>query len=226
MRKLPVFFTLLAALFCGGCWSASVVGILGSPVPSEKIIPAEYNLKKHRNQRILVLVNQPSWLNVPVNLRFYLTKAISKSLIKKVKIPAGNLVSYDELSRFRSNRDNFSLLLPVEVGTALNADMVLLVIVEDYQLREMAESGYYKGDLSIRAALFETATWEKLWPESIESKSIKVGFEIESGGRERGISRLVSNATYCLVRYFYNCSKKKFKIADDRSGIGWKDWGK
>jgi len=215
------FFTV--TLFQSGC---GIVSLLGTPRESEKKIPAEYNLAEHKDQKILVLVNQPAYLNAQANLRFYLTEAINENLVESVGIAPDNLIAYSELSEFRSNKDDFSLLSPTEVGKALDANMVLLVVIEDYQLDKMVEIGYYKGSLSVRTALFETATGGKLWPKSAKSKRVGVGFEVESRGRAVATSRLVTASAYCLVRYFYNCPKPKFKIADDRSGVGWKDWKK
>lgn len=225
--ELLFSLTLLTAVFFySGCSFARTVGALSTPSSHEKRIPAEYDLTKHRKQKILVLVNQPRWLNAQVNLRFYLTEAMSKNLIKKVKIRPRFLVGYNELSEFRSNQPNFSLLSPVEVGKALDADMVLLVMLEDYQLNEMPEADYYQGFLNARTILFDTATGEKLWPKSARSKSIKAGFEVESYGQEVAVKRLMNACAHCTVRHFYNCPKDKFKIFDDRSGVGWQDWDK
>ena len=225
---LFTFTFLTAVLFQSGC---GVVGLMGTPTNSEKKVPAEYDLTEHTDQKILVVVNQPGWLNAKVNLRYYLTEAIRKSLIKKIKISPEYLVPYSELSEFRStcgraNKGDFSLLSPVEMGTAFDANMVLLVIIEDYQLHEIAETNYYKGFLSAQTVLFDTATGEKLWPESAKSKGIKVGFEVEEHGREVAIARLTSACAYCTTRYLYDCPKNKFKIAEDKSGIGWGNWEK
>lgn len=226
-RKLLFTFTFLtAALFYSGCSFTRTIGALSSPTSHEKKIPAEYDLTRHRKQKILVLVNQPAYLNAQVNLRFYLTEAMSKNLIKKVKIRPWYLVGYNELSEFRSGQPNFSLLSPAEVGTALDADIVLLVTLEDYRLHEIVETDYYKGFLSTRTILFDTATGEKLWPKSAKSKSIKVGFEVESYGREVAVKRLMDACAHCTVRHFYNCPKDKFKIFDDRSGPIWESWKK
>jgi hypothetical protein len=217
-------FTFLATLlFHSGC---GIVGVAGTPGSHEKKIPAEYDLTKHRDRKILVLVNQPIWLNAKVNLRYYLTDAINKNLARKVKIPSGNLVAYNELSEFRSNQPNFSLFPPPKAGRALDADVVLLVIIDDYQLHKIAETDYYKGSLNTQTILLDTATGEKLWPKSVKSKSIKVGFEVEERGRELAVKRLVRACAYCTVRYLYNCPKDKFKIFDDKSDVGWESWGK
>ncbi len=223
MKKSAVFFAFVAVFFQSGC---GLVSLLGTPSRSERKIPAEYDLAEHTDQKILVLVNQPAWLNAQVNLRYYLTRAINKNLMTKVGIQPDYLVPYNELSEFRSNQPDFSLLSPTQVGEALNANMVLLVIIEDYQLKELAETGYHKGALDAQAALVETATGERLWPDSTKNKSIKVGFEVEPRGREAGVARLAAACAHCIVRFLYNCPKNKFKVTDDRSGIGWKNWKK
>jgi hypothetical protein len=222
MKKLTVFCVLAAVFFYNGC---GIVGLLGTPSQYEKKIPAEYDLTKQKGRKVLVLVEQPGWLSAQANLRYYLTEAIRENLIAKVKVPPEYILSYNELSEFRSNKGDFSSLSPAAVGKALGADIVLLVTIEDYQLSEVAESDYYNGFLGAQAALFETASGEKLWPESAENKSIKVGFEAEQG-QEAAIDRLVDACAHCTIRYFYNCPKYKFKIFDERSDAGWEEWKK
>jgi hypothetical protein len=222
MKKLTVFCVLAGVFFYNGC---GIVGLLGTPSQYEKKIPAEYDLTKQKGRKVLVLVEQPGWLSAQANLRYYLTEAIRENLIAKVKVPPEYILSYNELSEFRSNKGDFSSLSPAAVGKALGADIVLLVTIEDYQLSEVAESDYYNGFLGAQAALFETATGEKLWPESAEGKSIKVGFEAEQG-QEAAIDRLVDACAHCTIRYFYNCPKYKFKIFDERSDAGWEEWKK
>lgn len=222
-KRLAVFLVLVAVFFYGGC---GIVGVFGTDRRHERKVPAEYNLAEHKDQKVLVLVNQPAYLNAQANLRYHLTETINKKFMQKIKIPPEHLVGYSELSRFRSSRADFSLLSPAEVGTALDASMVLVVAIEDCQLREIAETGYYKASLNVRSVLVDTATGEQLWPESAGSKSIRVGFDIEQKGREAAIRRLAAAYAHCTVRYFYDCPRDKFKIAEDRSSIGWENWKK
>jgi hypothetical protein len=220
MKKLIVFPVLAAVFFYSGC---GFVGLVGTPSQYEKKIPAEYDLTKQKGKKVLVLVEQPRWLSTQANLRYYLTEAIRESLIAKVKVPPKYILSYKELSEFRSNKGDFSSLSPAEMGKALGADIVLSVMIKDYQLSEVVESGYYNGFLSVQAAIFE-AGGEKMWPEYAESKSIKVGFEAERG-RETADKRLASACAHCITRYFYNCTKDKFKIFDEERDIGWETTG-
>jgi hypothetical protein len=222
IEKLTVFFVLAAVFFSSGC---NFVGIVGTPSQYEKKVPAEYDLTKQIGKKVLVLVEQPGWLSAQANLRYYLTEAIRGNLIAKVKVPPEDILSYKELSEFRSKKGDFSLLSPAAVGKALGADIVLLVTIEDYQVGEVAGSGYYNGFLSIQAAIFETATGEKVWPESAENKSIKVSFETGEHGQEAAIERLVNACAYCTSRYLYNCPKYIFKISDEQRDIGWDTLG-
>jgi len=220
MRKAGLIITLTMVFFCGGC---SIIGFMLSPGAYEKKIPAEYELAGHAKQKILVLVNQPGWLNAQANLRYYLTDAINKNLIRNIRISSKNFVTYDELSNYRSGQPNFLQLSPVEISKALRADVVLAVAIEDSQLTELGQTGYYKAHLYARAALFDTLTGTKLWP-SEDSRSIKVGFEAEGYNREMAIQRLVIACAHCITRYLYPCYIDNFKIADDMSSLGWESW--
>jgi hypothetical protein len=105
------------------------------------------------------------------------------------------------------------------VGKTLGADIVLLIMIEDYQLNEVAGSGYYNGFLGAQAALFETASGGKLWP----GRSIKVGFEIGERGQEEAVNRLVNACAHCITRYLYNCPEYKFKIFDEGVKAEWEE---
>jgi hypothetical protein len=219
IEKITVFFVLAVIFSSSGC---GIVGVAGTQNAYEKKIPAEYDLAGQKDKKVLVLVEQPSWLTTEINLRFYLTEAIRDSFITNTKIASEYLISYKELSDFRSNKSDFSSLSPVEVGLALGADFVLLVMIEDFQLNQMHETDYYSGLLSAQAILFETATGAKLWPESAMGKSIKVSFEAERN-RELAAQRLVSAAAHCITRFLYNCPKYKFKIFDEGVETGWEE---
>ena len=220
MKKLVAFVVLASALFCSGC---GVVGLMGTESQYEKKVPAEYNLYKLKGRKILVLVEQPGWLDTEMNLRYYLTKAINKSLQVKVKVSPASIISYDKLSEFRSKGGDFSLFSPVETGKALGADFVLVMRIENYKLSQLADTEYYNGFLGVKSAIYD-AEGRKLWPMEGQGKSIKVGFDGGENGKEAAVSRLVSACAYCTTRYFYDCPRYKFKIFDERSHSSWSDW--
>ena len=216
------FSVLAVFLLFGGC---GIISMLGKPTSHEMKIPAEYELAEDTGRKILILVEQPGYLNAQTKVRYYLTESLQDSLVEKVEIGRDDFVGYDKLAEFRSSKAEFSLLSPAEVGRALGADMVLFVVIESYELSEIVESGYYSGALSARAILFDTAGGGKVWPKDGRSKGVRVGFEIEEAGCQASVGRLAAACAYCTTRYFYDCPKNKFKIAEDRSDISWETWG-
>ncbi len=209
---LPIF------LFQAGCGIASV---LGTPTSAETKAPAEYDLAAQKGSKILVLIDQPVSLNTHPNLRYFVTDIISKLLQQRVKIPPELLIDYDNLAEFRSNVSDFSLLSPEQVGSALGADLVLLVIINDCQVREVTEAGYYSGSLDAQAALFKVTTGEKLWPMSEQAKIVQVGFEAERRGSDAAAVRLAVAAAHCITRHLYDCPKNQFRVSDERAAVGW-----
>ncbi|MFA5239610.1 MAG: hypothetical protein WC476_07895 [Phycisphaerae bacterium] len=221
IEKLIVVITLALVLLSSGC---AMVGLAGSESPYEKKVPAEYDLTKQKGGKILVLVEQPGWLDNKTNLRYYLTRALTQNLIAKVKVKPKYIIPYKALTNLRSDRSDFPLFSPVEVGRALDANTVLLVTIENCQLSEMPGSDYYNGILSVQAAVLDTATGDKVWPGPEGDKSIKVSFETGERGADGAVNRLVNASAYCTTRYFYNCPKYLFKTFDERGDSGWEDW--
>jgi len=222
---LFTFAYLAAGLLINGCAApAGLVGILGRPGRHEKTVPAEYRLNDGTERRILVLVDQPGWLGAHQNLRFYITNAVNQTLREKIHISPELIIDYGKLSDFRAGRSDIPSLLPEQIGAALGADVVLLITLEAWQLERLADSPYQKGFLQAQAAVFDTSTAEKLWPESRDGKSIRVGFEAEHRGRQAAVKRLADGLAYCVTRYFYDCPVAKFKIPEDLSGAAWEHW--
>lgn len=224
MKNFTIVLTLALAVVFTGCEAGKLIGILGTPGYHERNVAAEYDLSAHRDKKILVLVNQPAWLAAGVNFRYYLTEAIDKNLAKMIGIPVGNLVPYSRLAELRSERDNFALLSPVELGAALEVDMVLVVEIDDYQLQPVSENTYYSGYLNTQVALLDSLTAKRLWPKSVPARSIKVGFEVEDRGKKVAVTRLIAASAYCTTRYLYDCPKNKFRVIEDRSGGAWENW--
>ena len=224
MKKLICFSIFVALVWQSGCGLLGIVGVMGTPSSHERKVTAEYDLAGRRDEKILVLVNQGPWLNAEVNLRYYLTEALNDNLVNNIKIKPDNVINYTQLAVFRSGQSNFSLLSPVQIGKAMAADIVLLAEVDDFELKQLPEEGYYKGLLQTRAILFDTATGANLWPDSEKGKVITVGFDMVSGGRAVAVERLVAASAYGTVRFLYNCPKEKFRFADDRSGAHWQNW--
>ena len=211
---------ILPLFFVSGC---GVVGILGTPTPSEKSIPAEFKLAERKGDKILVLVNQPAWLGAPIVLRQLLTEQITALLNEKAKIGSADIISYQELSDFRSKEPGYYMLSENQVAGKLNADLLLFVMLDDYSMLNLDNSGVFTGSLGGKAVLIDIVEDKQLWPAQ-DTKIISVGFDSEGRGLEMVIQRLAVSFSHCLTRYLYDCPYRKFKTADDKGGLGWTDW--
>lgn len=211
-------------LLCSGCQFLGLASIAASPTGYEDKIPAQFDLAKSKDRKVLVLVDQPAYLSAEVNLRQYLTDAVNASLKAKMKFPAEQLFTYEQLADFRSARSDFRELLPSQVGSAIGADMVLVIVIDNYELIKLSGTNYYRGMLYVHSLLLNCSNGERLWPGDSEGRIIKVGFEVERGGSEIAAARLAGDAAHCITRYLYNCPKHGFKIADDLTRTGWTEW--
>ncbi len=209
-------------VFCiqAGC-SPYMISVLGTPTSAERKVPAEYDITQPEGQKILVLVDQPAYLNVHANMRYLLTDSVEKMLQMRLKIMPEFLIKYDTLADFRSQTPNFSLLSPEQIGSQLGADLVLLIVIDDCVIADIAQTGYFTGQLDAEAQLIRVSSGEKLWPTVEQARKIKVGFESERGSADVAAVRLAVDTAHCVTRYLYNAPENQFKISDEIKDIGW-----
>ncbi len=215
MKNTIVLGILSVFLTSAGC---SIIGVLGTPAPSEEKIPPEFDLDQKLNGRILVLVERSDRAASKTNLEYYLTATINSALKGRVKLRSASIVSYNQVNKLRQDSKDFSSLSPVQIGQILGAEKVLLVSVVDYQLYQIAGSGYYEGSLRTISRLYDVATAEVVWPQYSGGKDVKVGFDVESGRGDTAAKRLVAATTQCIVRYLYNCPINQFRVTDEKTG--------
>jgi len=201
-----------------GC---QIITVLSTPTSAETKIEAEYNLAAQKNIKILVLVDQPPYLDCHPNLRYFLSDTVSKLFHVQAKIPDANFIPYDALAEFRSNTPDFTLMAPDKIGSALGADYVLWIAVSKCMISQISNSGYISGELVVEAQLFKVAGGKKVWPAVEQAKILRVGFESERRDYDTAAVRLAAAAAHCVTRYLYNCPKNQFKIADDTTNTGW-----
>ena len=215
-----VYAGLPVILFYAGCQAINMVSLLGSPTPSEMKSSAQYNLTGDKDQKILVLVDQPASFREYANLRFYLTDTIIKMLQVKAEIKPSLFIDYKMLADFRAGTPDFYMLSPAQVGEKLGADLVLAVTITNCRITNIGEAGY-NGSLDANAALYKVATGEKLWPTIEQSQLVQVGCESERRGQDAACVRMAAAAAHCITRYLYDCPKAGFKISDERTVSGW-----
>jgi len=214
MNKKILLILVLLLVFQSGC---SIISILMTPTTHEKSIEAEYKLSLDQDQKILVLVDQPLWLQADANLRYYITNKVNLALVSKIEVPKASVIGYDKLVEYRSADPAFLMKSDADIGKALGADYVLAVDIQSFDLQQLTTMDYYKGNLIAMSKLVDVRTGQKIWPESIDAKKIHVGIELEIKGRQIVVGKLASAAAHCITRYLYDCKYRQFKIAEDYS---------
>ncbi|MBN2019455.1 MAG: hypothetical protein JW749_04450 [Sedimentisphaerales bacterium] len=217
---------VLACLFISailahtGC-HPGMLAVLGTPTSAEMKTGAEFDLTAEKDKKILILVDQPTLFNTGLNMRYILTDATGKLLQERLKIEPEQIIDYDALADFRANTDDFSLLSPEKVGASLGADLVLLIIITDFSVSDVGQTGYPGGTLTAQAQLISVATGQRLWPAVEQARIVRVGFESEKRGADAATVRLAVNTAHCIIRYLYNCPKNQFQNSDEIKDIGW-----
>ncbi len=224
IKYLILIILLIAFIFSAGC----PLDILAIPLhkrKSEENVPAEYDLTKLRktDEKILVLVEQPGWLNIKFNARRELAKSINKELQLKLEVDEEQVYDYEKVSGLIENHQR-PYLNPGKVGKDAGAEYVLFVTIDSCRLDRTADISNINAGMSYRAKLIEVSKNEKVWPISAKYKTVKIAFEFESGGLQVAISRLTASAAKGVVRYFYDCPYYKFKFSDEKTVDEWDNW--
>jgi hypothetical protein len=225
MKNVTALNVLTGFILCGGC---KLIGMMSSPTDSETKIPAEYKINKRARDGIVVLVRQPGWLNVQTDLRPVLSEAVNVLLLKKAKVDKRAVVRYKQMAQFRRSHPDFASLSIKQIAAGLDVNTVLLIMIEDYKLYEMPLEGYHKGlhkgTLDVRGYILDAPSGEVLWPRIGEGKLVRLAIEAEGGGKEACAAELARAAAHCVVRYFYDCPKDKFRTWGERPDVSSEKW--
>jgi len=221
MRKPTAFITVGVLLFNCGC---GTVPLLTTPTRYEKKVPAEYNLAAQEKKKVVVMVDNPAWVNAPSSLALQLAADLNDNLTGKLALSSKNVVSCEKVQTFRASTPGADRLSPSQLGKAVGADLVLFAELHQFSLAQVTETQYYRGELAGKAALFDCGSGRQLWPAAQEGKFIRVAFDVEEGDYNAANNRLAAAFAHCITRYLYDCPVAKFKIFEDKSGTGWEDW--
>ena len=220
-KYIFVFLAFLSTFYFGRC---EIVGVLVSPTPHEQKIPAQYKLKDHDEQGILVFVDKAPASGAQDSIQEDLSDMIDTFLVKKAGVKSKYIVSYREIAQLQAQKKDFAELSPVQVGDALDVGLVLYVLIENYSLYKIPDHDYYNGSLFTRSVLFDVSASEVLWPLDGDGKAIKAVIEFENKGREAALDRLTTTTAHCVSRYLYDCSKARFKTSAERRDYNSELW--
>ena len=213
MRRFSTFILAATTVLLGGC---NLAGFLLSPTPHSKKIPAECDLRARQEQRVLVLLDVDRGSRADMNLRRSLLSTINGYLVKKARLNSRYLVDAAN-SPERAESMNLSSMSPIEAGRKADAGLVLLVIVERSWLEQMENRNYYRGGLVTRSVLVDTASGKVLWPKEPGGRVVTTQVELETGGYDATVARLVYATSHCIVRNFYPVQSNAYRVRDELS---------
>ncbi len=220
MNKAQVFFVLAGCVLCGAC---NMIGVLGTKSYSEQRVAAEFMLKDVAEGGVLIYVDEAGAGKAEPKLRPGLSEMAKSILVKKARIKSENFVSDDRLSQLRSERADFALLSPVELGRGAGAAVVLYILVESYELYAIDERAYHGGSLVARGILFDVESGRVLWPPG-GGRVANTRVEIETGGRQAALNRLIAAAAHVITRSLYDCPRPEYRTADEEGGYRYDKW--
>ena len=201
---------VIGAVWSGGC---NVIGWMGSPTAYEKKVPAEYDL--HRTEsRILVFVDQARSSSVGFRVRSALDVAVAGNLAGKVGVDKNNIIATVDYTP--SHVQAYAGLSPAQIGQKAGADLVLYIRIDKYEIEQLDRRGYFSGRLVTRSVLVDVGSAKVLWPASQEARLNRIKVELETGGREAALDRLMSGSAHCITRYFYDCPGPLFRWGDEQ----------
>jgi hypothetical protein len=208
MFAKPTALSLLAVLMLlfSGC---SAIGFLGTEGPFEKKRTPDFDLQAQQGSKVLLWLDFPQSLQLGYGTEEKLVKAFAAYLTSRAGIDPSNLI-------VRPPQNDNRIQDPKEIARSLGAGYVLLVQIDAFEVDSLQVRNYFTGELVTRAILLDVSLPTAVWPTQPEGKMIHIAVEVETGGRDAVISRLVSGAAHCTIRYLYPCDKLKFKHADER----------
>ena len=213
------------AAFWTSCGTVGGIGgALSSETESERVKPAEFKLAETEG-KIVVVVSQPAWIKTPMDLRVSLTDAFNTALVEKAGIKKERLTPYMDVLKFRIGLPDDKKDDPFEIASKLNAQYILAVQIMDFELSTFAERDFYNGLMITKSCLFN-AKGDKMWPQDANDncREITVGFEAEKGTVKSAVERLSAASAHCITRYFYNCKKPLFRIAEEQKELDFYTW--
>lgn len=207
-------------LLCGGC---GLVSVLGTPSGSEETVPAQYDISQKYNEKVLVLVNQPGWVNSPVNMRKEITNKINAYFKVFFKdMPETSLIDYDTVRQTINADFTLDNLNPVEVAKKFDAGLVLYVDIVNFNFMRLTSENF-SAEMQTVSTLYDARTGEILWPKERGGSMVSLVVELEKGV-EATIARISTANAHCILRNFYDCRRVKFRVPQETRRYEMEEW--
>lgn len=153
---LKLLAVCCAASVLSGCPVAAWIATVFTP---PKKIPPQYDLPQ--DKVVLVLVDDPQYLVGYAPVKFELTRYINE-LLEAHRLVRKTIPQKD-LLRLIASEPDFNRLPTTQVGKKLQADLVIVVEVDEFSLKDAPLSPVYHGKFKTSVRVVSTKKG-KLWP--------------------------------------------------------------
>jgi len=207
-KKLNIWlFTAVKKIFClaiplmlAGC--GAMYGIFIDPlVPKEKI-PAEHDIS---GKKLLVWVDDVACKTPSAILRRELTGQIQRALTRHHAV--GSVIDYENIVQFRRENPDLSELTIRQLGQTSQADEVLYVMVDDFNLQHEAGKGFYDTAMAGYCKIIAVSDGRHLWPAEQISRHFdakgRFTSDEEPDMENKLIRELCREAAEEIALYFY-----------------------
>jgi hypothetical protein len=167
VKSVTVAAALAACLGLPGCQVfLPFIALWELAFPHDKV-PAQFKLPK--DKRVLVF---PDDMNRPVAyppVKRALAEKVGKVLVEKKAVAYA--VPYDELIDLQHSEPNFNRLAVATVGRKLGADLVILVNIDQFQLKDSPVSTLWRGRFSAKVRVVDVRKG-RLWPDESAGRPV------------------------------------------------------
>jgi hypothetical protein len=170
-----------------------------------KKVPAQYEFDE--KACLLVFVEDPKHLADQTSLKTQLTEYLIKDCENRGLV--GKAVPYRQLMHLAAATENFPSLSTAEVAKKLNADVVLYVEIDQFSIKDAANSPFWHGKLTTLVKVIgvkEGRLWPKDLPEGYKPSRVDTG-SISDDGSIRFEQTLVKTMAYemgdNIMKLFY-----------------------
>ncbi|MFP4106506.1 MAG: hypothetical protein ACLFVU_10505 [Phycisphaerae bacterium] len=158
MKRPAVAALMLTTSFLlSGC--ATLLGYTVARLAPPPKVPAAYDPPK--DKQLLVMVDDPYQRATSELLKRQLSEEISRRLVSEDVV--ASTVPYDRLMDVMLSHPEFQQLSVSEIGRKCGADMVLVVEITDFSVRDRRYTPLWKGTLETEVRLVDVEEG-RLWP--------------------------------------------------------------
>lgn len=174
---LRITTLILLALTMSGCGLfGALYGVLIDPLIPRPKAPAEHDMS---DKTVLIWIDDAFLAQSHHLLRREITYQLARKLQENRAV--GSIVDDDGITRFRRAHPNYADMTIQQLGRQLQADEVLYVLIDKFQLYYQAGREFYQPQMSGYSKVIDVATGSRLWPQDQSHRPFTLASKLTQG---------------------------------------------